>query len=173
VFDKVNEAKVKANPETQYVFVRTLKQSLFEMTATKVELFYCPVFKDLKVPKNEELQQMIVIYFAYHPELKPQKNNTWYRSKVSLGFNHEAVDRYIIVSPEPLKEPDYSDGTVRYSSIELYNFLKKGTLLMETAENLPKRLKWGLTDCLHHNILTTNYVFIPSIMEDYLLYLFT
>ena len=72
---------------------------------------------------------------------KPQKSEHWHRSKVSPGFSHEAVDCYIIVSRKPLKEPDCSDGTVRYSSIELYNFLKRGTLLMETAGNLPKRFK--------------------------------
>jgi len=74
-------------------------------------------------------------------KLKPQKSEPWYCSKVSPGFNHEAVVSYFIVSPKPLKEPHCSDGTVRYSSIELYNFLKRGTLLMETADNLPKRFK--------------------------------
>ena len=114
---------------------------LFDMTTRRVELFYHPVSKGFKVPTNEELQQKITNYFIHHPELKPQKIEPWYRSKVSPGFNQEAVDCYIIVSPKPLKEPDCSDGTVRYSSIELYNFLKRSTLLMETAGNLPKRFK--------------------------------
>jgi len=83
----------------------------------------------------------IVIYYTHHPDLKPQKGKPWYRSKVSPGFNHEAVNCYIIVSPKPLKEPACSDGAIRYSSNELYDFLKKGTLLMETIENLPNRLK--------------------------------
>ena len=107
------------------------------MTARKVELFYYPVFKGSKIPTNEELQQKIVIYFTHHPDLKPQKGKPWYLSKVSPGFNHEVVDCNIIVLPKPLKESDCSDGTVSYSSIELYNFLKKGTLLKETAGNLP------------------------------------
>jgi len=141
VFDKVYKEKVEANSESQYILIRTLNQCSFDMTTRKVEIFYYPVFKGSKIPTNEELQQKIVIYFTHHPDLKPQESKPWYRSKVSPGFNHEAVDCYIIVSPKPLKEPDYSDGTVRYSSIELYNFLKKGTLLMETAGNLPKRLK--------------------------------
>jgi len=89
----------------------------------------------------KNFNKKIVIYFTHHPDLNPQKGKPWYRSKVSPGFNHKAVDCYIIVSSKPLKEPDCSDGTVRYSSIELHNFLKKGTLIMETAENLPKRLK--------------------------------
>jgi len=111
------------------------------MTTRKVELFYYPVFKGSKIPTNEELLQKIVIYFTHHPDLKPQKSKPWLRSKVSRGFNHEAVDCYIIVSSKPLKEPDCSDGTARYSNIGLYNFVKKGALLMETTGNLPKRLK--------------------------------
>jgi len=111
------------------------------MTTRKVELFYYPVFKGSKIPTNEELQQKIVTYFTHHHEIKPRKSKPWYRSKVSSSFNHEAMDCYIIVSPKPLKEPDCSNGTVCYSSIELCNFLKKGTPLMETAANLPKRLK--------------------------------
>jgi len=111
------------------------------MTTRKVELFYHPVFKGFKVPTKEDLQQEIVIYLMDHPELKPQKSEPWYCSKVSPSFNHEAVDCYLIVSPKPLKEPDCSEGTVRYSSIEMYNFLKRGTLLMKIAENLPKRFK--------------------------------
>jgi len=87
------------------------------MTTRKVELFYYPVFQGLKVPTNEELQQKIVIYFTHHLDLNPQKSKPWYHSKVSPGFNHEAVDCYIIVSPKPLKEPDCSDGMVRNSSI--------------------------------------------------------
>jgi len=47
----------------------------------------------------------------------------------------------MIVSPTSLKEPGCSDGTVRYLSIELYNFIKKGTRIMATAENLFKSLK--------------------------------
>jgi len=111
------------------------------MTARRVELFYYPVFKGFKVPTNEELLRKIVIYFTHHLQLKPQKSEPWYCSEISPGFNHEAVDCYLIVSPTPLKEPACSNGTVRYSSIELYNFLKRGALLMETAENLPKRFK--------------------------------
>jgi len=141
VSNNVYKEKIEANSESQYIFVRTLKHCSPEMTTRKVELFYYPVFKGSQIPTNEELQQKIVIYFTPHPDLKPQKGKPWYCSKVSPGFNHEAVGCYIIVSSKPLKEPDCSDGTVRYSSIELYNFLKKGTLIMETAENLPKRLK--------------------------------
>jgi len=111
------------------------------MTTKKIELFYYPVLKGFKVPTNAELQRKIVIHLTHHRELKPQKSEPWYCSKISPGFNHEAVDCYLIVSPKPLKEPGCSDGTVRYSSIELYNFLKRGTLLLETAENLPKRFK--------------------------------
>jgi len=111
------------------------------MTTRRVELFYHPIFKGFKVPTNEELQRKIVIYFTHQPELKPQKSERWYCYKVSPNFNHETVDCYFIVSPKSLKEPDCSDGTDRYSSIELYNFLKRGTLLMEIADNLPKRFK--------------------------------
>jgi len=141
VFNKVYEEKIKANSGSQYLFMRTSNQCSFDMSTRKVELFYYPEFKGSHIPTNEELQQKTAVYFTYHPDLKPQKNKPWYRSKVSPGFNHEDVDCYIIVSPKPLKEPDCSDGTVRYSSIELYNFLKRGTLLMETVENLPKRLQ--------------------------------
>jgi len=141
VFNEVEEEIAEANFGNQHIFIRILNQCLFNMTTRKVELFYYPVFKGFKVPTNEELQRKIVIYFTHHPELKPQKSEHWHRSKVSPGFSHEAVDCCIIVSRKPLKEPDCSDGTVRYSSIELYNFLKRGTLLMETAGNLPKRFK--------------------------------
>ena len=64
----------------------------------RVELFYYPVFKSFKVPTNEKLQRKIVNYLTHHPELKPQKKEPWYRSKVSPGFNHEAMDCYLIVS---------------------------------------------------------------------------
>jgi len=57
------------------------------------------------------------------------------------GFNHEWVDCYFIVAPKWLKEPSSSDGKIRYSSIELYNILKRGTLLMENADYLCKRFK--------------------------------
>jgi len=134
---------------SQHIFMRTLNLCLFDMTTRRVELFYYPVFKGFKVPTNEELQWKIAIYFIHHPVLKPQKSEPWYRSKVSPGFNHEAVNCYLIVSPKPLKEPDRSHSTVRYSSIELYNFLKRGTLFMETAENLPKKFKLVWRDWLH------------------------
>ena len=133
--------KINANLGSQYIFMRTSNQCSFDMTTRKVELFYYPVFKGSKIPTNEELQQKIAIYFTHHAHQKPHKSKSWYRSKVSPGFNHEQVDCYIIVSPKSLKEPDCSDGTARYSSIELYNSLKKGTLITETAENLPKRLR--------------------------------
>ena len=106
-----------------------------------MELFYYPVFKGSKVPTKEELRRKIMNYFTHHPELKPQESEPWYCSKVSPGYNHEAVDCYLIVSPKPLKESDCSDGTIRYSSIELYNFLKRGILLFETAGNPPKRFR--------------------------------
>ena len=140
MLDKVYEEKVKVSLGSQYILMRTSNQCSFNMTTRKMELFYYPVFKGSKIPTKEEIQQKIVIYFTHNPELKPQESKPWYCSKVSPGFKHEALDCYIIVSPKPLKEPDCSDGTVRYSSIELYNFLKKGTLIMETAGNLPKSL---------------------------------
>ena len=143
---KVYEEKVEENSGSQYIFMRTSNQCPFDMTTRKVELFHYPVFKGSKIPMKEELQQKIVNYFTHCPELKPRESKPWYHSKVSPVFNHEAVDCYIIVSPKPLKEPDCSDGIVRYSSIELHNFLKKDTLLMETAANLPKRLKLVLRD---------------------------
>ena len=121
MFNEVFEEKIEANPGSQYIFMRTSNQCSFDMSTRKVELFYYPVFTGLKVPTNEELQQKIVVYFTYHPELKPQESEPWYHSKVSPGFNHEAVNCHIIVSPKPLKEPDCSDGAVHYSSIELYN----------------------------------------------------
>jgi len=111
------------------------------MTTRKVELFYYPVFKGYKVPTKEELRRKIVNYLIHHPELKPQESEPWYCSKVSPGYNHETVNCYLIVSTKPLKGSDSSDGTNRYSSIELYNFLKRDTLLLETAGNLPKRFK--------------------------------
>jgi len=88
------------------------------MTTRKVELFHYPVFKGSKIP-TKELQQKIIIHLTHRPELKPRESKPWYHSKVSPGFNHEAVDCYIIVSLKPLKEPNCLDGTVRYSSIEL------------------------------------------------------
>jgi len=57
---------------------------------------------------------------------------------------------YLIVSPKPLKKSDYSAGTICYSSIELYNFRKRGSLLPETTGNSPKRFKLVWTDWLHH-----------------------
>jgi len=141
VLNKVKEEKIEVKSGSQCIFMRTSNQGSFDTTTRKVELFYYPVFQGYQIPTNEELQQKIVIYFTHHPDLKPQKGKPWYRSKVSPGFNHEDVDCYIIVSPKPLKEPDCSDDTVRYSSIELYNSLKNGTLIKETAEYLPKRLK--------------------------------
>ena len=101
MLNKVYKEKVNINLGSQYIFMRTLNQRSFDMTTRKVELFYYPVFKGSKIPTNEELQQKIVIYFAHHPDLKPQKGKPWYRSKVSRGFNHEDVDCYIIVSPNP------------------------------------------------------------------------
>jgi len=149
VFDKVNEEIIKANFESQHILLRTSIRCLFNMNTRRVELFYHPVFKSFKAPINEELQRKIVIYLTHHPELKPQKSEPWYWSEVSPGFNRATVDYYLIVSPKPLKEPDCSDGTVRYSSIELYNFLKRVTLLMETADNLPKRFKLVWRDWLY------------------------
>jgi len=111
------------------------------MSTGKVELYYYPVFKGFKVPTNEELQRKFVIYFTHHPELKQQESEPWHCSKVSPGFNHETVECYFIISPQPLKEPESSDGTVRHSSIELYNLLKRGALLLSNVENLPKRFK--------------------------------
>ena len=135
------EEKVEASSGSQNIFMRTLNHCLFEMTTRKVELFYYAVFKGFKVPTNEELQRKIVICITHHPELKSQTSEPWYCSKVSPGFNHETVECYFIVSPQPLKEPDSSDDTVRYSSIELYNLLKRGTLLLSNVENLPKSFK--------------------------------
>jgi len=108
------------------------------MTTRKVELFYYPVFKSSKVPAKEELRRKIVKYFMHHPDLRPQQREPWYFCKVSPGFNYEAVDGYLIMTPQPLKESERTDGMVRYSSIELYNFLKRGTLLLETTGNIPK-----------------------------------
>ena len=48
------------------------------------------------------------------------------------------MECYFIVSPQPLIEPESSDGTVRHSSIELYNLFKRGTLLLSNVENVPK-----------------------------------
>jgi len=114
MFNKVYEATVEANPGSQYIFARILKHRSFDLTTRKVELFYCPVFKGFKVPTNEELQRKIVIYFTHHPEQKPQESEPWHCSKVSPGFNHNTVECYFIVSPQPLKEPESSDGTVRH-----------------------------------------------------------
>ena len=141
MFKKVYEEKVEANPESQYIFVRILKHRLFEMTTRKVELFYYPVFKVFKVPTNEEFQRKIVIYFTHHPELKPRESEPWHYSEVSPGFNHETVECYFIISTQPLKEPESSDGTVQHSSIELYNLLKRGTLLLSNVDNVPKSFK--------------------------------
>ena len=140
MIDKVYDENVEANSRSHHIFMRTLKQCLFDMTTRKVELFYYPVFKGSKVPTKEELRRKIINYFIHHPELKPQKSEPWYCSEVSPGYNHETMDCYLIVSPKPLKKADCSDGTIRYSNIELYNFLKRGTLLLETG-NPPKRFK--------------------------------
>ena len=93
------------------------------------------------MPTKEELQRMISSYLIHYPELRPQQHNPWYCSKVSPGFNHETVDCYIIVAPQPLKEPEHKGGMVRYSSIELYNLLKRGTILLETSGKLHKKFK--------------------------------
>ena len=71
------------------------------------------------MPTKEELRQGIVNYLIHHPELRPQQHDPWYCSKASPGFNHETVDCYFIVAPQPLKEPEHISGMVRYSSIEL------------------------------------------------------
>jgi len=94
-----------------------------------------------KVPTNEELQRKIVVYFTHHPELKPQESEPWYCSKVSPGFNHETIDYYFIVTPQPSKKPEHVSGMVRYVIIELYNFLKRGTILLETSGKLHKKFK--------------------------------
>ena len=111
------------------------------MNGRRIELFYYPVFKGFKIPTKEDLQQKIANYLTHHPELRPHQKEPWHCSRVSPGFNQEAVDRYFIVAPQPLKESERTDGKVRYSSIELYNFLKRGTLLLATTGNLPKRFK--------------------------------
>ena len=152
MIDKAYEENAKANSRRHHIFMRSLKQFFFDMTTRKVELFYYPVFKGFEVPTKEELRRKIVNYFIHHPELKPQESEPWYCSKVSPGYNHETMNCYLIVSPKPLKESDCSDDTIRYSSIELYNFLKRGTLLIETAGKLPKRFKLVWRDWLHHTI---------------------
>ena len=120
------------------------------MNARRIELLYYPVFKGLKLSTKEELQRMITSYLIHHPELRPQKHDPWYCSKVSPGFNHETVDCYFIVAPQPLKELEHISGMVRYSSIELYSFLKRGTILLETSGKLPKKFKLVWMFCLHH-----------------------
>jgi len=75
-------------------------------------------FKVFKIPTRKNCSEILLSNFTHHPDLKPQKREPWYCSKVSPGFDHEAVDCYFIVSPKPLKELDCSDGTVRHSSIE-------------------------------------------------------
>jgi len=148
VFNKLYEEKIEANSGIQYLFTRTSNQCSVDMSTRKVELFYYPVFKGSHIRTNEELRQKIAIYFTHHPDLKPQKNKPWYRSNVSPGFNHKDVDCYIIVSPKPLKEPDGSDGTVRYSSIELYNFLREVLFLWKLLKTFPRDLSWfEETDC--------------------------
>jgi len=112
-----------------------------EMNTRKVGLLYCTVFKGFKVHANKAVQWKIAIYITHHSELKLQKSEPWYCSEVSPGFNHEAVDYYLIVSPKPLKEPICSHDTIRYSSLALHNFLKKGTLFMEIADDLPQKIK--------------------------------
>jgi len=52
------------------------------MNARRIELFYYPVFKGLKMPTKAELQQTITNYLIYHPELRPQQHGPWYCSKV-------------------------------------------------------------------------------------------
>jgi len=111
------------------------------MHARRIELFYYPVFKGFKIPTKKELQQKIANYLTHHPELRPHQKEPWHCSRVSPGFNQEAVDCYFIVAPQPLKEPERTDGMVCFSSIELYNFLKRRTLFLETTGNLPTRLK--------------------------------
>jgi len=71
------------------------------MNARRIELFYYPFFKGLKIPTKEELQHKITNYFIHHPELRPQQPDPWYYSKVSPGFKHETVDCYFIVAPQP------------------------------------------------------------------------
>jgi len=109
------------------------------MNARRIELFYYPVFTGFKTPTKKELQQKITNYLIHHPELRPQQHDPWYCSKISPGFNHETVDCYFIVAPQPLKEPEHIGGMVRYSNVELFYFLNRGTLLLETSGKILKR----------------------------------
>jgi len=73
---------LKQTREAITFFTKTLKQCLFDMTTSKVELFYYPVFKGSKAPTKEKLQRKIINYFIHHPELKPQNSEPWYCSKI-------------------------------------------------------------------------------------------
>jgi len=100
------------------------------MNARKIELLYHPVFKGSKEPTQEEVQRKVTTYLTHHPEFKPQKEETWSCFKTSPGFTHASVECYLIVSLKLLKEPEGSEDTIRYSNIVLYDFLKKGILLI-------------------------------------------
>jgi len=155
VVDKVHDETVEVGARNHHTLWNILKQCLLDTITRKVELFYCLVFKGSKVPTTEELRRKIINYFIHHPELKPQNSEPWYCSKISPGFNHETMDCYLILSPKPLKKSDCSDCTIRYSSIELYNFFKKGAPIPETTGNPPKRFKLVWKDRLHHTHQTT------------------
>ena len=100
------------------------------MNARKIELFYHPVSKGSKEPTQKEVERKVTTYLTHHSKFKPQKEEAWSCLKISLGFTHASVECCLIVSPKLLKEPEGSEDTIRYSNIELYDFLKKGILLI-------------------------------------------
>jgi len=100
------------------------------MNRRKIKLFHHPVFKGSKEPTQEEMQRKVTTYLTHQSEIKLQKEETWSCFKISPGFTHSSVECYLIVSPKLLKEPEGSEDTTRYSNIELYDFLKKGILLI-------------------------------------------
>jgi len=72
---------------------------------------------------------MINDYLTRIPEIKLRKSTLWYFSTVWSGFNSEMIERYIFETPERLKGFRHTDGLIRYSGIELYNYLKRGIKL--------------------------------------------
>jgi len=99
------------------------------MNTNRLELFYYPIYKGFRIPPGKELQGMIIDYLTRHPEIKLRKSTFWYFSTVWSGFNSEAIEYYIFMTPERLKGFRDTDGLIGYLGIELYNYLKGGTKL--------------------------------------------
>ena len=154
MIDKVHEETVEASARGHHTLWKFWNNDYSIWLQEKWNYFTVQYSRGQKYPqlKNYDERLLTILYTILNSNLRTANLGT---SKVSPGFNHETMDCYLIVSPKPLKKSDCSSGTIRYSSIELYNFLMRGTLLPETAGNSPKRFKLVWKDRLHHTHQTT------------------